>query len=156
MQKWLTTTLAVFSLLLIVINLQFLSTGSSASQRTVNQTVEEARTKLNQTFNATVTAEQAGADVNEVVKQLNHALNYTVQAETALSRGDSEQATFLAESAIQLCNEVLSQVENLRAQAETGRLVGLITPIAAAIALVFVGGIIFFYGRRFLAGRREE
>lgn len=156
MQKWLTTTLTVFFLMLIATSLQFYSATSTVSQRTVNQTIEEARAKLNQAFNATVTAEQAGADVNEVVKQLNRALNYTVQAETALSRGDSEEATFLAESAIQLCDETLSQVEDLRDQAETGRLVRLITPIAAAMALVLVGGIIFFYGRRFWARHREE
>jgi uncharacterized membrane protein len=122
----------------------------------VNQTVEEARTKLDQTFNATLTAERAGADVNKVAEQLNLALNYTVQAETALSRGDSEQAAFLAESATQLCDEISSDVENLRTQAETRRLVDLVTPIAALIALVLVGGLVFFYGRRFWARRREE
>jgi uncharacterized membrane protein len=156
MQKWLTTTLTALSIILIVTSLKFYSAASAVSQRTVNQTIEEARAKLNQTFNATVTAERAGANVNEVVEQLNHALNYTVQAETALSRGDSEQAAFLAESAIQLCNGILSQTEDLRAQAETMKLVGLITPIVAVIALVFVGGLIFFIGRRFWVRRREE
>lgn len=156
MQKWLTTTLTVLSLMLIVTSLQFYSVSSQTFEAPANQKIEEARIKLDETFNATVTAERAGADVSEVVKQLNHALNYTVEAETALSKGDSEEAAFLADSAIQLCDEILSQAEDLTAQAETGRLIGLVAPVAAAVALLCVGVFLFFYGRRFWSKRREQ
>jgi hypothetical protein len=156
MQKWLTTTLTAFSLMLIVTSLQFYTASSQAFETTANQKTEEARTKLDETFNATVTAEKAGADVSGIVKQLNHALNYTVEAETALSNGDSEEAAFLAESASQLCDEILSQVEDLRTQAETRGLIGLVAPITAAIAFLCVGVFIFFYGRRFWSRRREQ
>jgi len=156
MQKWLTTTLAVFSLMLIVTSLQFHSASSQIFEAPANQKIIEARIKLDEAFNATVAAERAGADVSEIAKQLNHALNYTVEAEGALSHGDSEQAAFLADSAIQLLNEISSQIEDLRAQAGTGRLIGLVTPIAAVIGLAFVGAFIFFYGRRFWSRRREQ
>jgi len=156
MQKWLTTTLTVLSLILIVTSLQFYSASSQTFETPANQKIDEARTKLNQTFNATVAAERAGADVSEIVKQLNHALNYTVEAETALSKGDSEEAAFLAESAIQLSDQISSQAEDLRAQAETKGLIGLVAPIAAAIALLFVGVFIFFYGRQFWSRHREQ
>lgn len=156
MQKWLTTTLTVLSLMLIVTSLQFYSVSSQIFEVPANQKIEEARIKLDETFNATVTAERAGADVSEIVKQLNHALNYTVEAETALSKGDSEEAAFLAESAIQLSDEISSQAEDLTAQAETGRLIGLVAPIVAAVALLCVGVFVFFYGRRFWSKRREQ
>lgn len=159
MRKRLMTTPTVLTLLLIVASVaswQFCSPAFSVSQATVNQKIEEARTKLNKTFNATLEAESAGADITGVVDQLNYALNYTVQAETALSRGDLEQAAFLADSAVQLCDETLSQVESLRAQAETTRLIGIAMSVIAAIALVFVGVFIFFYGRRLWARRRED
>jgi uncharacterized membrane protein len=156
MQKWLTTILTAFSLMLIVTNLQFYSAFSQTFETPANQKIEEARTKLDETFNATVAAERAGADVSEIVKQLNHALNYTVEAETALSSGDLEEAAFLAESAIQLSDEISSQVEDLRAQTETRGLIGLVAPIAAAIALLCVGVFIFFYGRRFWSRRKEQ
>ena len=129
----------------------------SASNVTLNEEIENARAKLCEAYNATSFAEQAGANVEEVVLNLNRALEYINQAENLTIQGNVEQAYALTQSSTQLCEETVIMAEELKTHS------GLLTfytksilPVVFVFILVVICTYAFLFGRRVWKKRQEN
>ena len=146
MRLWL--TLAVVPFLFMLVNPCTNLRVHFSLETPTNEGIEEARAKFQEAYNATVEAERTGAKVNEAVKKLNNALDYIFQTENLIAHGDREQAFFLTQASIQLSEETLVLVQELKQQAETLSYTRLIVYSAISVVLIIFGVYAFFIGRR--------
>jgi hypothetical protein len=129
----------------------------SSSDVTVDEGIEEARAKLREAYNATVYAEMLGANVDEAVEKLNSALEYITQAENLITQGDLDQAATLTNASIQLSEETMTKVQELKVQQGLFNFyTKLVLPIVVAVILLGVGVYAFFFGRRVWKKRQEK
>jgi hypothetical protein len=157
MRMWQKITLIAIILSLLFISCRSGMIAFSSSDVTANEGIEEARAKLREAFNATVDAEIIGTNVDEAVKNLSKALEYINQAENLINQGDLEQAANLTQTSIQLSEETITMVQELKRQ--TGLLnfyTKLILPVVAAVILLGIGAYAFFFGRRVWKKRQEK
>jgi len=157
MRMWQKITLIAIILSLLFVSCRSGMIAFSSSDVTANEGIEEARAKLREAFNATVDAEIIGTNVDEAVKNLNKALEYINQAENLINQGDWEQAANLTQTSIQLSEETITTVKELKIQ--TGLVnfyTKLILPVVAAVILLGIGAYAFFFGRRIWKKRQEK
>ena len=146
MRLWL--TLAVLTFLFILMN-PCTNLGAHSSPETpINESIEEARAKFQEAYNATVEAERTGAEVSEAVKKLNNALDQIFKAENLAAQGDLERAILSTQASIQLSKDILNLTQDLEQQAEALRYTRLIVYIAISVALIIFCICAFFIGRR--------
>ena len=149
-------------LIAIILSLLFISCGLgmiafSSSDVTVDEGIEEARAKLEEAFNATVCAEIIGTNVDDAVKNLNTALEYINQAKNSISKGDLDQTASLTQASIQLSEETMTKVQELKVQQGLFNFyTKLVLPVVAAVILLGVGVYAFFFGRRVWKKRQEK
>ena len=119
--------------------------------------VAVARAKLREAYNATVDAEIIGTNVDEAVKNLNNALGYIDHAENLIAQGDLEKANNLTQTSIQLSEETITMIKELKIQ--TGLVnfyTKLILPVVVAVILLGIGVYAFFFGRRVWKKRQDK
>ena len=157
MRMWQKIPLIAITLSLLFVSVKPSVIGLSFSDVTVNEGVDEARAKLREAYNATAFAEQIGTNLDEAVKKMNKALEYINQAENLTTQGNLEQANALTQSSIQLSEETITMVQELKRQ--TGLLnfyTKLVLPIVAAVILLGLGAYGFFLSRRVRKKHQEK
>ncbi len=86
----------------------FAQTDQTASKlQAANDAVEQA-------FNAVLDAEKAGANVTDLLAQLNDAAGILAQAENSYRTGDSNTAAAQADSVIPIAQEVTTSAQNAK------------------------------------------
>lgn len=148
MKRRLRFVLAVAIFLSMLVN-PFINLSTRFSvEAQINENIEEAKAKIQEAYNATVEAERTGAKVSEAIEKLNNALDYISQAENRSAEGDLEQAFVFTENSIQLSEETLALVQELKQQAESLRYTELIVYGFISVVVLVLGVVTFFYGRR--------
>ncbi len=89
----------------------------SAQTDNVSIKIQEANTALNAAFNAVLDAEQAGANITDLIVQLNFAANNLSQAENNYRIGDYTTAVYQAESVLPLAQQIILQAQNSKQNA---------------------------------------
>ncbi len=79
--------------------------GVAQTDQTASK-LQVANTAVEQTFNAVLAAEKAGANVTGLLAQLNDAAGILAQAEISYRTGDSNAAATQAESVLPIAQEV--------------------------------------------------
>lgn len=148
MKKRLWLTLATITFLIILVSSCVNVRGHSSLETPINESIEEARAKFQEAYNATVEAEKTGAKVSEAVKRLNNALDQLLQAENHAAQGEMEQAFFSTQASIQLSEDTLTLTEELKQQAETLRNTRLIIYCAISVVLIILSIYAFVIARR--------
>jgi len=86
----------------------FAQTDQTASK------LQAANTAVNQAFNAVLDAEKAGANVTDLLVQLNDAAGVLAQAENSYRTGDSNTATAQADSVLPIAQEVTASAQDAK------------------------------------------
>jgi hypothetical protein len=126
-------------ILLITLTATAVSVVSCQSSALTN-----SQAAINSAYIAVTDAYKAGANTNQLIEQLNKAVNLTEQAQQ-LATGNSQQSEILA-------NQALSIVQNVTEQSKTAQQSAAnILPLYAAIGAagcVSVGIVVYFVGPR--------
>jgi hypothetical protein len=101
--------------------------------------IQAADSAVNKAFQAIVKAEKAGANVTDLLAQLNIAADLLAQAENAYTSGDLSLATSKADSAVALA----FQVNSAAAAAEKDAAVATQDNLLTTVIFSVVGSAIF-------------
>ena len=112
MQRLKSRNLCFSFLLIAVLTLSLVNiVQCQNSQAETEQAINEAENHINGAFISICVAEEAGAQVEDLIHELNAALNLTVTAHARVLSGDFSEATNLASSAMEIANTVNNQAE---------------------------------------------
>jgi len=87
------------------------------SQTEAEQAITAAEDRINEVFIFVRTAEEAGANVEDLVDELNAALNLTITAHNQFLSGNFSGAIDLASNATETANEVANQADARKQEA---------------------------------------
>ena len=133
--KWLSTRLICFTFLLLI-----LATASIVGAQQAS--LDDAQNSEHTAYNAIVAASSSGVDVNNLILQLNQALNLSSQAQ-ALINSNPQQAQTLAAQAKSIAENVTAQAS---AAKESGQIMAPLTMGISAASLLVAGCVVYFYG----------
>jgi len=116
---------------------------------TKQPSIPEAKTAIQAAYNAVYTAEQAGANVHQLISRLSSAGNLLAQAENTQNSLTPTNTTTNTANAIQIAQQVKSQAENLTKQnaLNTQNNVYLTSIISITGAAWFAGTLMFAWSR---------
>jgi len=103
--------------------------------------LQAANNAVEQAFNAVLDAEQAGANVTDLLSQLNVAGGYLAQAENAYRTGDSSTAATKADSVLPIAQQVMTAAQSAKQTATTSGQ----NAFWETIAFTIIGSIAFVY-----------
>ncbi len=147
--------LVAFMLSFLILSCKTNPVGSA--QNVQNGGIEEARTKLQEAFNATVFAEVIGTDINETVKNLNTALDYIHQAETLTAQRKLDQAAAMTQASIRLSEETTTKINEMRVQQGLVNFyVKTVLPIVLGAVVLCIAVYAILYSRRVWKKRQEK
>jgi hypothetical protein len=127
--------------LLIILALSFcvLSVQEAGAQTDqASSKMQAADDAVNQAFNAVLDAEKAGANVTDLLVQINAAQNILAQAENSFRTGDSNTAAAQADSVLPIAQQVTLDAQNAKQTATTSNQNAYWSTIALTIIGVFV------------------
>jgi len=121
---------------------------ASNSKDTANASIKSAEDVLVSAYQAALEVEQAGADISNLLVQLNDAGDFLVNAHIAYKLEDFDGATRFADFCYDIGEDLKNQVDELRVEAYRSTALGfwwtLTGSLVGVIAVVFSG----FWGWR--------
>jgi hypothetical protein len=139
-----TSTKLLVLLLLLSVSLSKVDVSFSQSQP-----INNAQTEIQTAYNALIDAYNAGGNVNELITQLNEALNLTAQAES-INNTDPNQAQTLASEAQALAQNVTQEAPTVKNQGLHQEQIVMITLAASVTALIIAGIFVYVSGPKAL------
>ncbi len=101
--------------------------------------LEQANKSLEEAFLAVRSAEEKGADVNQLVQMLNEAQSLIDKAQQAYEAGDAEAAEKFLENSIAISNEIVGQANSLGESAERWRqITQILVYVTVPVAVVAI------------------
>ena len=144
--------LSAASLLTILLLSICLVAAQSVAAQTDDVTVklQAANTAVEQAFNAVSAAEKAGANVTDLLNQLNGATDLLAQAQNAYRIGDNIESLNSANAVLPIAQKVTSQAQAAKESANVTNQNSFWSTIALAImgSFVFIL-VLFLVWRRF-------
>lgn len=134
----LTTTLLLFAFLL--------AASIPCSQA---QTIESARNVTHEAYKALAEAYQTGANITELINQLNHALELIAQAENITNANPDEAQRLVLEAQTQ-ANNVIEQTKLSKEQGIQQGQIATTILIVLVIMLVLSGVLIYVFGQKII------
>lgn len=143
--------LSTISLLAIILLSTFLFGLHSAFAQTdqVDSKLQAANECVNQAFNAVLDAEKAGANVTNLLAQLNTAEGILALAENSFRTGDFSTATAQADSVLPIAQEVTTAAQEAKQTASVSEQNAFWSTIVFTVigAFVFVLALILVWRR---------
>lgn len=115
------------------------SINISAQTDNVSIKIQEANTALNGAFNAVLDAEQAGANITDLITQLIFAANNLSQVENNYRIGDYTAAVSQAESVVISAQEVVEAAQNAKEDA----IISVKNAFWSKIVFTVIGSVVF-------------
>lgn len=115
------------------------SINISAQTDNVSIKIQEANTALNTAFNAVLDAEQAGANITDLIVQLNIAANDLSQAENNYRIEDYTTAVSQAENVVILAQEIVETAQNAKEDA----IISVKNAFWSKIVFTLIGSVVF-------------
>jgi CHASE3 domain sensor protein len=106
--------------------------------------LQAADTAVNQAFNAVVDAEAAGANVTDLLAQINTAQAILAQAENSYRTGDTNAASTQADSVLPIAQKVTLDAQNAKQTAIVSSQTAFWSTIALTVIGVFVFVLVLF------------
>ena len=107
--------------------------------------LQAANNAVNQAFIAVLDAEKAGANVNDLMSQLNYALDVLAVAENSYRAGDLNRAGIQAGSVVPIARKVASDAQSAKLTAIVNQQNGFYFSIAFAVLGSGIFILILFY-----------
>ena len=79
--------------------------------------LQAANTAINQAFNAVLDAEATGANVTDLMAQINTAQGFLAQADNSYRTGDANAASIQADSLLPVAQKVILEAQNAKQNA---------------------------------------
>jgi CHASE3 domain sensor protein len=99
----------------LTLSLCFLSVFPAVAQTDQQASkLQGANTAVNQAFNAVLDAEKAGANVTDLLSQINTAQGILAQAENSYRTGDSNTASTQANSVLPIAQQVTNEAQDAK------------------------------------------
>jgi CHASE3 domain sensor protein len=126
-------------LCLLMLSLYFISVKETTAQTEQATSLQAANDAVNQAFNAVLDAEKSGANVTDLLTQINNAQNILAQSENHYRIGDTNAATAEADSVLPITQQVINSAKD----AEQNAIVSSQNAFWITIALTLVGIFLF-------------
>jgi predicted PurR-regulated permease PerM len=122
--------------------------------------LQVANTAVEQAFNAVLDAEKAGANVTDLLAQLNTAEGFLAQAENLYRTGDFSKAATQADNVLPIAQQVTTAAQNSKQTATTSGQNAFWETIAFTVIGVFVFVLVLFlvwrlFKRRYIKNLSE-
>jgi len=122
--------------------------------------LQAANTAVNQAFNAVVDAEAAGANVTDLLAQLNIAEGILAQAENSYRTGDTNAASTQADSVLPIAQKVTLDAQSAKQTAIVSTQNANLSTIALTIIGIFAFILVLFlvwrlFKRRYIKNLSE-
>jgi CHASE3 domain sensor protein len=148
-------------LIILALSVCFLSVQQAAAQSDqVSSKLQAANNAVNQAFNAVLDAEKAGANVTDLLAQINTAEGILAQAENSYRTGDSNTASTQADSVLPIAQQVTNDAESAKQTAIVSGQNAFWITIALTVIGVFVFVLVLFlvwrrFKRNYIKGLSE-
>jgi hypothetical protein len=140
-------TLLMLSVCLLCVCPSIAQTDQAASK------LQAANTAVNQAFNAVLDAEAAGANVTDLLAQINTAQGILAQAENSYRTGDTNTASTQADRVLPIANQATLDAQSAKQTAIISSQNAFWSTIALTAIAVFVFVLVLFLvWRRFKSG----
>lgn len=133
--------------LMIVLALSVCLLGVEQATAQTDQTtskLQAANTAVNQAFNAVLDAEKAGANVTDLLAQINVAEGLLAQAENSDRTGNTNTAATQADSVLPIAQQVTNEAQNAKQTAIVSSQNALWSTIVLTAIGVFVFVLVLF------------
>jgi len=141
-------TLTLLALLMLSMCLSIYAATAQTDQTTLK--LLAANTAVNRAFNATLDAEKAGANVTDLLFQLNYAAGILANAENSYQTGDFNKAAIQADSVLPIAQQVTTAAQSAKQNALVSGQNAFWTSIILSIVGVVVFVLVLFWvWRRF-------
>jgi len=132
-------------LAILLLSLCFVGLNTAFAQTNqANSKLQEANIAVNQAFNAVLDAEKAGANVTDLLTQINTAQSILAQADNSFRTGDSNTAATQADSVLPIAQQVTLDAQNAKQTAIVSSQNAFWTTIALTIVGVSVFALVLF------------
>jgi CHASE3 domain sensor protein len=132
-------------LILLAFSVCFLSGQQAFAQADqATSKLQVANNAVNQAFNAVLDAEKAGANVTDLLAQINIAQSILAQAENSYRTGNNNIATAQADSALPIAQQVTRDAQNAKQTAIVSSQNAFWSTIALTVIGVFVFLLVLF------------
>jgi uncharacterized membrane protein len=153
MQKY--RKLVILTLLMLTM-LMSIEHFTFAQSDTVSSKIQNASNALDQAFSAVLDAEKAGANVTDLLTQLNVAANSLAQAENSYRTGDLASAIYHADNVLPVTSYILEAAQTAEQNALTSGQASIWATIAFTVMCASVFLLILFlvwsvFNRRYIA-----
>jgi len=149
---------AYYLLLFILFSAPVISNAADLGE--AETSVADARDEVGVAYQSVIDAEDAGADVSELVSRLNTAVDTLQQAERSLERGNYDDAVFYAGNTVQESRDTLEDAQSLTSRAamsaEMAFRTQLVLSITATIYIIEFGYLTWFYFKRYYLRKMAE
>jgi hypothetical protein len=123
----------------------------------VSLKLQEAGIAVDQAFDVVLDAEKAGANVTNLLDQLNVAASYLAQAENYYRTGDSNNAATQAGNVLLIAQQVTTSAQNVKQTAEvSGQNVFWLTFVFAGIGASLFVAVLFLIWRKVKRGYMKK
>jgi len=141
--------LLLVSIMLLVLSSQFLAAASyaDANEDMAASTLASAEESIVLAYQATLNAEEAGANVSGLLVRLNEAGQLLASAQTEYRLGDFEKANELSESSKSIGEEVQNAAVDLRGSALSQSVQRMVSTMVASV--VGVASIAYLLKKRY-------
>jgi hypothetical protein len=103
--------------------------------------LQVANTAVNQAFSGVLDAEKAGANVTDLLSQLNYAAGVLANAENSYCAGDFSKAAIQADSVLPIAQQVTTSAQTAKQTAT----VNTQNAFWATIAFTVIGSVVFVW-----------
>ena len=137
----------VVSVLLFCLVPFFIPLSNAQSELEVPMDLVEAEETLVLAYNSVLDAEKAGANVSDLISQLNTGAQYLNQAHSNVDTGDFEAVVYFSNLCIEAIDGVSEQailLKNEAIQLQSANLLIQIFGSIIGIAVVIMGGVLFW------------
>jgi Na+/H+ antiporter NhaC len=132
-----TTLLAILTLSICVLSVY---PATAQTDQTASK-LQAANTAVNQAFKAVLDAEKAGANVTDLLTQINTTQNILAQAENSYRTGNTNQAATQADSVLPIAQQVTDAAHTAQQTATVNKQ----NAFNATIAFTVIGSIVFVW-----------
>ena len=130
---------------ILTLSVCFLSVQQATAQTdSATSKLQAANTAVDQAFNAVLDAEKAGANVTDLLAQLNTAQGLLAQAENSDRTGDINTAATQADSVLPIAQQVTNEAQDAKQTAIVSERNGFWSTIALTVIGVFVFVLVLF------------
>jgi preprotein translocase subunit SecF len=137
---------SIILFVILILSICFLGLNTAIAQTNqADSKLQAATNSVNQAFNAVLDAEKAGANVTDLLSQLNNADNLLAEAENSYRAGDTNATIAKANSVLPITQEVTNNAQVLKQSATVNAQNSFWLTIVSSVVVAVVFILVLFF-----------